>query len=1000
MKENKGITISKIIFVLFAIGVCLYLILGELFLPAENQTKSYGYKDFSEGWEWVKDDGTRTMATLPGQNALERNETMVIENVLPSNLEDNLYMCFRSSKQEMKIYIDDELRQEYSTKDTRVFGRVSAVAYVYVHLNSEDAGKTIRVEMSTDSSYSGVLHEVFYGEMIDIWKCLFDKGGVELVIAIFVLVLGIASIVISIALKMCYRKNIEMEYLGWGIFLAAVWIIANSVFRQTLFPNISVISDIAFFMVMLLPVPFMLYLNQVQSAKYAKIYFIAATVNFIDFIICTVLHVKNIVDFSDTIKFMAVVAGSSILIMGITMIIDVITGRIKKYLLVALGILGVCLSAVIQIVLYFKWTTQFSGSTIAVAMVFVLIISFINTMKDILNIESEKQKAILSNQAKGNFLANMSHEIRTPINAVLGMDAMILRESDDETIKEYAMNIQNAGQTLLYLINDILDFSKIESGKMEIIPVEYEFSSIIHDVATMIMVKAKDKGLDMKVNVNQNLPYRVYGDEIRIRQVLVNLLTNAVKYTKEGGLTLTVDGAIEGEYVKLYFEVEDTGIGIKEEDLSKLFERFQRIEEDRNRNIEGTGLGMSITLQLLKLMDSELNVESVYGKGSKFSFYLNQKIIDKEPIGNLEERIRCLANNYSYDASFIAPNARLLVVDDNNINRKVFMQLLKETKVHIDEAESGMECLDMIKDNHYDIIFLDHMMPEMDGIETIHRIKNMSENACENVPIVALTANAISGAKEMYIKEGFDSFLSKPIQIDKLEETIKKFLPEELVAYEKKEKTEQLVNTEKAIEKESFPEIEGINWTYALLNMPDKAALDSVVRNFYNAIDMEAEYLENCWRQVEDNKKWLDEYRIKVHSMKSSSAYIGALMLSAMAKTLEYAARDGKMEIVKYMTPVFLEEWRSYKEKLSMYKEDIQVTKIEDINDILIKLDELKVALEEMDIDMADELIKYIKQFEYDEAVSPLVEKLALKVFNLESDDAAVIIQQIKEKVN
>ncbi|MBQ3544848.1 MAG: response regulator [Lachnospiraceae bacterium] len=1000
MKESKGITISKVIFVLLAVGVCLYLILGEIFLPAENQTKSYGYKDFSEGWIWVKEDGTRLEAQLPGKNPVERNEKMVIENILPTDLEDNLYMCFRSSKQETKIYIDDELRQEYSTKDTRPFGKVSAVAYVYVHLTTEDAGKTIRVELTTDSSYTGVLHEVFYGEMIDIWKYLFEKGGVELIIAIFVLVLGIASIVISIALKICYRKKIEMEYLGWGIFLAAVWIIANSVFRQTIFQNISVISDMAFFMIMLLSVPFMLYLNQVQGERYYKAYLIATVANFVDFIICTVLHVKNIIDFSDTIKFMVIIAGISISLIGITMIIDVITGRIKEYLLVGLGILGVCLSAVVQIILYFKWTTQFSGAAIAVAMVFVLIISFINTMKDILNIESEKQKAILSNQAKGNFLANMSHEIRTPINAVLGMDAMILRECNDESIKEYAMNIQNAGQTLLYLINDILDFSKIESGKMEIIPVEYEFSSIIHDVVTMIMAKAKDKGLDMKVNVNQNLPYKVYGDEIRIRQILVNLLTNAVKYTKEGGLTLTVDGSIEEEYVTLYFEVEDTGIGIKEEDLSKLFERFQRIEEDRNRNIEGTGLGMSITLQLLKLMDSELKVESVYGKGSKFSFYLKQRIIDKEPIGDLEERIKSLASNYSYDASFVAPNARLLVVDDNMINRKVFIKLLKETKVQIDEAESGMECLDMIKDIHYDIIFLDHMMPEMDGIETLHRIKKMSGNACENVPIIALTANAISGAREMYLKEGFDGFLSKPIQTDKLEEMIKKHLPQELVSYEQKENKEQSENTDVTLETESFPEIDGINWTYALSNIPDKEALESVIKNFYNSIETEAEYLENCWRQVEDNEEQLNEYRIKVHSMKSSSAYIGALMLSAMAKTLEFAARDGKIEIVKYMTPTFLEEWRSYKEKLSMYKEEIEVTKIEDINDILLKLDELKIAMEEMEVDIADEIIIYLKQFEYDETVSELINKLAIKVLNLESDDAVNLIEQIKGNMN
>ena len=820
----------------------------------------------------------------------------------------------------------------------------------------------------------------------------------ELIIALFVLILGLASIVISIALKLCYKKKIEMEYLGWGIFLAAVWIIANSVFRQMIFPNISAISDIAFFMVMLLSIPFILYFNQVQSERYAKVYLVAITANIVDFVICTVLHVGNVIDFSDSIKVMVTVAGASIATLGVTMIIDVITGRIKDYLLVALGILGVCLSAVVQIIMYFKWTNQFSGAVIAVAMVFVLIISFINTMKDILGIEKEKQEAVLSNQAKGKFLANMSHEIRTPINAILGMDSMILRECEDETIKEYAMNIQNAGQTLLYLINDILDFSKIESGKMEIIPVEYEFSSMVHDVVTMIMIKAKDKGLNMDVSVNQNLPFKVVGDEIRIRQILVNLLTNAVKYTKEGGLSLTVDGTVDEEEVKLYFEVADTGIGIKEEDISKLFERFERIEEKRNRNIEGTGLGMSITVQLLKLMGSELKVESVYGKGSKFSFELTQKIINKEPIGNLEERIKNMSAGYSYNASFVAPDARLLVVDDNMINRKVFISLLKETKVKIDEAESGMECLEKVRDNHYDIIFLDHMMPEMDGIETLHNMKKMEKYPCANTPVIALTANAISGAKEMYLKEGFDDFLSKPVQADRLEGIIHTLLPQEMVSYEEREKGQKKdskSNTNKDIE--NLPQVEGIWWEYALSNMPDVEILENTVKNFYATLDSEADYLETCWMQAESNEDMLKEYRIKVHAMKSSAAYVGALMLSGMAKTLEYAARDGKIEIVKYMTPAFLDEWRGFKEKLSMYEDKQEKIQIEDKAEVLSKLEQLKVALEDMEVDQADELMKHLEQYVYDEEVSAKIKVLSNMVLNLETDEGIQVVDEIIE---
>ena len=995
MKENKGITISKIIFVLLAVGVCLYLICGEMYFPAENQNKTFGYKDFSIGWEWVKEDGTKIPAELPGKNEVERNQVMVIENTLPEYLEDNLYMCFRSSKQEMKIYVDGELRQEYSTKDTRPFGRVSAVAFVYAHLNSDDAGKIIRVECSTDSSYTGVLHEIFYGEMLDIWKYLFEKGGVELIIAMFVLVLGISSIVISIALRICYRKKVEMEYLGWAIFLAAIWIIANSVFRQMIFPNISAISDMAFFMVMLLAIPFMLYLNQVQSERYSKIYVVAIALNVIDFIVCTTLHVNNVVDFSDTIKYMVSIAGGSIALMGITMVIDVFTGRIREYALVALGILGVSLSAVVQIILYFKWTTQFSGALIALAMVFVLIISFINTMKDILNIEKEKQEAVGSNQAKGQFLANMSHEIRTPINAILGMDAMILRESEDDTIKEYAMNIQNAGQTLLYLINDILDFSKIESGKMEIIPVEYDFSSMVHDVVTMIMGKAKDKGLDMKVNVNPNLPCKVYGDEIRIRQVLVNLLTNAVKYTKEGGLTLTVDGVVEEDNAKFYFEVEDTGIGIKEEDLSKLFERFERIEVERNRNVEGTGLGMSITIQLLKLMDSKLNVKSVYGKGSRFSFELKQQIIDKEPIGDLENRIKSVSKQYSYDASFVAPAARLLVVDDNMMNRKVFISLLKETKVKIEEAESGMECLDMIKDKHYDIIFLDHMMPEMDGIETLHRIKKMTDHACQNVPVVALTANAISGAKEMYLKEGFEEFLSKPINPEKLEQMIVRLLPKNLVQYgmDGEYKKSNVVE-----DTEEFPIVDGIDWTYGCLHFPTKELLKETVKDFYKAITVEASKLEQFY-----GNDW-EQYRIKVHSMKSSANMIGAIVLGGMAKVLENAATNSDIQTIEKLHPIFIKEWLSYTDKLKdiVVVEGVEAKEtkaIEDKNVILAYLEMLRIATDEQDMDEMDRVMALLEEFDFPQEMQARIQELSAFIINMDCDQAIEKIGELAKQL-
>lgn len=843
--NSKYMMLMKAIFLCFTMGVFLYLILGQIFMPAENREEKSENTTFSDGWVWIKEDGTREEIQIPGKCDASRNELIVVENTLPDYVEDNVYLYIRSSKQEMKVYIDDVLRHEYTTKDTRLFGKTSAVAWVLVKLNSADAGKTIKMELQTDSSYSGVFHEIYFGEKWEVWGIFFEEYGVELITALFMIFLSVVSIIISIALKICYKKNIEMEYLGWAVLLAAVWILANSVFRQVLFPSISVISDMAFFMVMLLPIPFMIYLNSVQHERYEKAYTFAIAIDLVDCFVCTILHITNRVDFADTIKYMAVFCMLSIGLMMFALIRDVFMGHIREYRLIAIGIAIAVAMSVVQLVIYFKWTSQFSGSFIAIGLVVVLVIAFVNTMRDILKMEKEKQQAVLSSEAKGKFLANMSHEIRTPINAVLGMDAMILRESTEENIKEYAFNIQNAGQTLLALVNDILDISKIESGKMEIVTVEYDFSSMIHDAVNMIMMKARNKGLETNVSVEKTLPYRLLGDEVRIRQILVNLLTNAVKYTKEGSIGLSISGHIMDNEVSLTFVVEDTGIGIKKEDLVKLFARFERIEEDKNRNIEGTGLGMSITLQLLKLMDSELKVESEYGKGSRFSFTLKQWIVSSEPIGDLEERIKRLPSEYQYSASFTAPEAHILVVDDNAINRNVFMGLLKQTKVNIDEADSGKACLEKVKENYYDLIFLDHMMPEMDGVETLHHMRELRDYPCSDSPVIALTANAIQGAREMYLKEGFSEFLAKPIQPEKLEKMIMSMLPEELVIHEE----EPIVSNSQIID---MPEIEGIDWQIALQHCANQETLMATVFDFYTNMEGEADYLERCYELLRD----------------------------------------------------------------------------------------------------------------------------------------------------
>ena len=404
-----------------------------------------------------------------------------------------------------------------------------------------------------------------------------------------------------------------------------------------------------------------------------------------------------------------------------------------------------------------------------------------NLKKSMDELSKEKERADEANRAKSVFLANMSHEIRTPMNAILGFDEMILRESNSPNVTSYARDIKYAGDNLLAIINDILDFSKIESGKMELLSVKYEFSSLLHDVISMVRMKADEKDIELLLDVDDNMPSWMIGDDIRLRQILVNLMNNAVKYTEEGSVTLSVYGVEHGDDIDISFSVKDTGIGMKPEDIDKLYERFGRIEESRNRNIEGTGLGMNITIKLLSMMDSHITVKSEYGKGSVFSFDLRQGICDRTPIGPLSARIDDGRLVVAYQSRLFAPDANILLVDDNAVNRRMAISLLKTTGISIDEADGGYECLKKVGEKHYDLILLDHMMPDLDGVETLHRMQEMQDNKCADVPVIILTANAVIGAREGYLTEGFTDYLSKPVRSDKLEAMLIKYLPEEKV---------------------------------------------------------------------------------------------------------------------------------------------------------------------------------------------------------------------------
>jgi len=605
-----------------------------------------------------------------------------------------------------------------------------------------------------------------------------------------------------------------------------------------------------------------------------------------------------------------------------------------------------------------------------------------------------KAAAEEANKSKSRFLANMSHELRTPINVILGMNEMILREDTGEVTRERAMDIKGAAQILLGLINDVLDFSKIEEGSLNIIPVEYNLVTMIRDLVLLSENRARQKSLNFEMKIAPDLPVGLYGDDIHIRQVMINLLTNAVKYTEDGTVTLEMTGEKkDGDRLILHCVVSDTGIGIKQEDLKKLFIPFSRVEERRNRNIEGSGLGLSIIINLLRQMGSELHVESVYGEGSVFSFELEQKIVDAEPVGDIQARLDSMLKDYKYQVTFIAPQAHILMVDDNSMNRRLFTDLLKKTKIQITTASSGKKALDLVQQEHFDLIFMDYLMPEMDGEETLRRLNELENSLCKGVPVIALTANAFNGSRELYMKMGFDDFLAKPIMPEKLEELLWKKLPKEYICESPKEDAAERQQAFAQQGMEELPHIDGVNWEYAQLFLKDRQLLLSTLRDFYANIDQTYRELEDLEQGI-DTEEGLELYRIYVHALKSNTALVGILSVSELAKLLEYAARDGEREKVHTTAVLLLEEIRRMKERIRPFMEQNAGTASADAKPLAESsklkslLEMLRFSMERMDIAGTDACMKRIHSYSYPPELEELVARIDRMAEALDYDGA------------
>lgn len=709
------------------------------------------------------------------------------------------------------------------------------------------------------------------------------------------------------------------------------------------------------------------------------------------------------------------------------------------------------------------------------------------------NIEVEKAARM-----KSDFLANMSHEIRTPMNAVIGMAEMALREDLPPAAREYVNQIKSSGKTLLTIINDILDFSKIESGKLDIVSSEYEMFSVINDVTNIIMARIDSKDVEFILDIVPNIPSKLHGDLIRIKQLIINIANNAVKFTEHGQVLLKVDFIRKhNSHIDLLVSVTDTGIGIKKEDFGNLFQTFQQLDSKRNRNVEGTGLGLAISKQLLTLMHGNIWAESEYGKGSRFSFIVPQRVEDNTPsisqkdlnpfnailyISNpyvkeqLEMDVRRLGgkcqfiisskdlpdlvleentfffiehcvfsetfegyikghpeitgillldfrSSYTSDISnllvirkplyslnlaaiinhedlrqyldhpsdddfeFVAPDAEILIVDDNTVNLTVTEGLLEPMQMHIDTAISGKIALDKIAQKHYDLIFMDHMMPELDGVETTHIIRRFHEDY-DDVPIIALTANAVSGTRAMFLREGLDDFVPKPIELRFLISTLKHWLPKDKI---------QKVNhrSKKQAETEAKPalKIEGLDVDAAMKLLGSEKLYWAVLKDYYNLINKKMVLIEN----LEQQEDW-HGYTIEVHALKSASRQIGANTLSDLAASLEQAGNAGNADMIHAQTPDLLKQYSEYSRILAPYFPD-EVTndtdKAEADEETLHTLfEKLREALDNLDMDDMETVLKDMDQYRYTDWKHDLFERLKNAVDDIDVDSCEEILQE------
>ena len=965
-----------IVYIVFLI-ISILMVISTMISKKNYQIEEYSDIPFEHEWQYEYGNGVSGTTKIPGKIQKTDSNELWLTNTLPK-IEHTVSLVYRARHANVRIYLDgievyDDIEEH---ADVKSWFPLTGNIYTEIVLDEEDSGKQISIESHCESSrYLAGIGECYIGDRGSFFLHILKSRSVMIICALTLFIMAFFLFFIWFILRF-FAKVRFWEGLCLALFTMglALWMLTETQCIQFIAKDTKFVTVLAFEILILLPVPIALFFYFTgQDEKTKKMSKVASVLPLALWGINNLLHIFEIVQLQDSL----IVTQSMILLetgfVSFIQIRELVKMRDEQD--AGLGhywripVVGICVlfpMASIETIRYMldggsSWN---DGVFITIGfMIYIMSLALASAMQ----LSYKSFRLQMETETKSQFLANMSHEIRTPLNAILGYGEMILRETHEDKVRNYAVNIQNAGDNLRDIINSILDITKIEAGKLEIYSVEYSTVQLIDNIISVTEALAEKKGLQFIADIDENLPSVMIGDETHIRQIIMNLTNNAVKYTKKGTVTFSVkllEVEEDSPICRIYVSVKDTGIGIKEEDKQKLFEKFERLDQGENYNVEGTGLGMSIVVSLLSAMDSHIELDSVYGKGSDFHFVLTQCAVGQDRIGSFQDRRNEMVSQRIENADFIAPDARILVVDDLEMNLNVACDLLEPQQMQIDKAKSGQEAIDLVQKNHYDMILMDHMMPGMDGIQATQKIRDLAMEKQDAyyamVPILALTA--MVGMKDSFIQAGMQDFISKPVEINQMIHAIKKWLPKDKIRKIQHENVAQ-VETPKAQEWE-IGEIEHFDMAVAKQYNVSQQMFERNLKDFYDSIEATREKILE-YRATNDAQN----YQVSVHGLKSVSKIIGAMELSQKALELETLCIDGKFDEAAQRTEELLAIYQEYENVLRSF---LQIEEAELGKTVFTEeeyqefLDRVKEAAESFDMGVFMEL-----EAVFDEKIPP-----------------------------